>query len=115
MVVSLSRARDLASAAPGTSGKPFAMASGTVAYTIPSGNNATNVTVTYPASRFSQTPILSTGMLVGGNFDHHANIQSNGSSSATVRLFTNSGTTGGAWGGTIYWVAIQMTSGAASG
>ena len=103
----MTRARDLASATPGSTGIPFRMASGTL-----TGTTSGLTTVTFPAGRFTQAPVTvvscvetvivpvvsisSTGFTTNAFANFYGQIQ--------VRI---------AFG--IFWQAIQMTSGSASG
>ena len=97
----MTRARDLASGLAGV--RPFAMASG-VTNTSGSGY----ATVTFPANRFTQGPqVTGTATTAGSQTTY---VMSTGSSTTGVTLQTIGSTASG-----VYWVAIQMTSGAASG
>ena len=96
----MTRARDLASGINGV--RPFAMASGTVTMTTPA-------TVTLPAGRFTQTPIVHA---TNQNF-YASGVAGTAYASGTssIQLQWASGTTSNVMG----WTAIQMTSGSASG
>ena len=99
----MSKAKDLASGLAGV--RPFAMASG-----IASGS-AAGVTVTFPSGRFSVTPNVSTTRTTArGGFQQPESVTSTGFTSYS---FDYGGT--GLTVSNINWIAIQMTSGAASG
>ena len=98
----MTRARDLANSTPGTTGQPFRMAagSGTV-------DGTGLVAITYPASRFTQNPVIS------------AVINAAPTNGITLMFYGNSTT-----GATFYlsaaflsfnYVAVQMTSSASAG
>ena len=101
-----SRATSLESTRPGTAGKPLNVSAGSV-----STSASAQVTVTFPAGRFSVTPII-TAEVIG-----HPNVcvtytTSPSSTSFQIGAFT----TGGARvAGTVHWQAVQMTSGSAGG
>jgi hypothetical protein len=105
----MTRARDLASGNAGV--RPFATASGTVAVTTSGGAGGT--TVTFPASRFTQTPIVTVGTDSPAFYDPFGMVTSLSSSSFIFRSRQTQTTAGATVAG--YWIAIQMTSGAASG
>lgn len=99
----MTKARDLASATPGSTGIPFRMAAGAASV----GLNAP-VAVTFPASRFSVAPVVN---LTG---DGGWAWIGTPSSTGFVAYQTQS------WGGssiagTMRWTAIQMTSSTAAG
>jgi hypothetical protein len=95
---------------------PYATAAGTIAFTINSGTNGGNLTLTLPASRFTQAPILNATLRVGANFDTLLNTVTVSTSSVVFRVVTNTGAnTGTTYSGNIDWLGIQMTSAAAAG
>jgi sporulation-control protein spo0M len=95
---------------------PFRMAAGAIAFTIASGTNASNFTVTLPASRFTQAPIVSATSRVGANFDIMVNTVTVSTSSVVLRVVTNTGAnTGTTITGNVDWIAVQMTSGSGAG
>ena len=102
----MGRARDIASSAPGTAGKPFAVATG-----ICSANSNPGVTVTFPSGRFSQIPIVtSMRSSARGGFQQVEQITTTGFTAYSYDyLGTGNSVTN------VNWVAIQMTSGASSG
>jgi hypothetical protein len=111
----MTRARDLASGLAGV--RPFAMASGitgtlTLSTAGAVGGFYAQTTVTLPAGRFTQTPVLSTGNESQFYIENLI---------AFVSGVTSSSFTAWGWssrtGATtkVQWMAIQMTSGAASG
>ncbi len=102
----MGRARDLASSAPGTAGKPFAIATG-----ICSAASGAGVTVTFPSGRFTQTPIVTTMRSTArGGFQQVESITSTGFTAFSYD-YTGTGTSVT----NVNWIAIQMTSGSASG
>jgi hypothetical protein len=108
----MTRARDLASytsvqsqiaakATAGSDGVPFRMAAGNYYHTAEYQN------ITFPSGRFTQPPRLTSIMVaagVGGNTVLSANMSTNGATLQCLPLNRY-----------VDWVAIQMTSGAASG
>jgi hypothetical protein len=95
---------------------PYAEAAGTIAFTINSGTNGGNLTLTLPASRFTQPPILNATVRVGANFDTLLNTVTVSTSSVVFRVVTNTGAnTGTTYSGNIDWLGIQMTSATAAG
>lgn len=97
----MTKARDLASGLNGV--RPFATAAGKVTV-----NGGTQTTVTYPAGRFTQQPIVNySNMNVYGNGSAPVGYV-NGTTSFTVAF-------GSAGSSDIGWIAVQMTSGAAGG
>jgi hypothetical protein len=111
----MSRARDLASAAPGTSGTPFRIASGvgTVSGSngpISSWYYSNAITVTLPVGRFSTTPIITITSVASGAVGA-SNISDVSSSSFSYYILRLNASPIGS----VNWTAIQMTSGAASG
>jgi hypothetical protein len=103
----MTRARDLASGLAGV--RPFAMASGTV-----TSANSGLVTVTFPASRFTVTPLVVASVHAGELIAATGSIST---SSFTINAFANFyGQVNVRFNGfPIHYQAIQMTSGAASG
>jgi hypothetical protein len=99
---------NLGVAALGDAGVPFRVAAGTV--TGPSNNSAS---VTFPAGRFSVTPILTA--VVASNPNNNVAVVYFGAITSTG-FSVSAYTIGGAQiAATFHWQAIQMTSGAASG
>jgi hypothetical protein len=94
----MTRARDLASATPGSAGIPFRMASGIVY----GGAGAT--VITFPSGRFTQVPML--------NLSNYSNVHPN-INSVTATNF--SWQTANGSNDTTYWTAIQMTSTSGAG
>ena len=91
---------------------PYAFSAGSVAVTATGSSQA--YTVTLPVGRFSVTPILSLAGNVGRGICNFVFASSSASSIVlTVATPVSGGASTGA--GEIYWHAIQMTSGAASG
>ena len=105
----MTRARDVASAAPGTAGVPFRMASGTVTST-----SSGDVTVTFPASRFTQTPLITASVQGGEMIVRIISSSSTGFSTNGYANFYGQVQVRFA-GFPINYIAVQMTSGAASG
>ena len=103
----MTRARDLASATPGSSGVPFRVAAG--------GANITTsgTTVTFPAGRFTQIPQITTGLYYetasGAAPAGFCHVGYNAISTTGMTLFSKSGTNLG------WYMAVQMTSSAAAG
>jgi hypothetical protein len=102
----MTRARDLASGQNGI--RPFAIASGGL-----SGGNV-SATITYPSGRFTQTPKLA---IMASSVSALANPvvaywSANSTTSFTAQIRTSNDS---ANIGYFDWIAIQMTSGSASG
>jgi len=110
----MTRARDLASAAPGTSGQPFAVAAGVLQGGVIS--STTSYTVTLPANRFTAQPITTFGAQEG-QFSIQALSYYNSSGGfitsyvVAIRLAPGDGATIPR----VAWTSVQMTSGGASG
>lgn len=105
----MTRARDLASGLGGV--RPFATASGT-GTTDGSGL----LTITFPASRFTVAPVLTLSIAslsgaIPASTLAHASVTASG---ATV-FSSNSTNAATRTSVPVNWIAIQMTSGAASG
>ena len=101
----MTRARDLASATPGSTGIPFRMAAGTAT----TGGNV-SVTVTFPTSRFTATPIVTATV----NDAAYASVMIVYSTSTTSFIMQGySSPSYSAIRGN--WTAIQMTSGSGAG
>jgi len=96
----MSKAKDIASGLAGV--RPFAMASGNV-----STVTFNFFTITLPVSRFTQTPIV-TATWVNANANNSQGVQIQSSSTSSIGGYSVSA-------GTVNWMAVQMTSGAASG
>lgn len=90
---------------------PFAEAAGVVAQQSVAATASVAVTVTFPAGRFTQPPMVLPGKW-GNARDTNVGVDNVTTSSCTVRLESNStvSRTIGA-----YWHAIQMTSGSGAG
>lgn len=97
----MTRARDLASGLAGV--RPFAMAAG-----INSCGANASVTITYPAGRFTQTPMLSTSAVDVGTYTVNELVLGRTGTTSFLAYSYSSNCN-------ISWVAIQMTSGAANG
>lgn len=91
---------------PGTTGKPLAWAANGV-----NTSSSAQVTVTFPASRFSVTP------LVVANVINHPNVCVSYATNPSATSFdVGAFTIGGARVvATVWWHAVQMTSGSAAG
>ena len=88
---------------PGIGGVPYRMAAGSVYV----GSNSP-VSVTFPSSRFSVSPIVQvTGT---GGWGWFSNLSSTG-----VVIYQTQSWGGASQAGTMHWTAVQMTSGAADG
>jgi hypothetical protein len=88
---------------------PFAMAAGTAS--LPAAVTA----VTLPASRFTQSPIISLTPIFGGSAEnsYYSCILSSGTSSFSAYNIRHDGI--GPIAGSLHWQAFQMTSAAAAG
>jgi hypothetical protein len=93
---------------------PFAMAGGTATISAPAAvNTISSVSVTFPASRFTQAPLVNLTAATSASNPR----------AVKVDAVTTSGFTASQWqltGATMqstntYWVAIQMTSAASAG
>lgn len=117
----MTRVRDLANSAPGTTGQPFAMAAGTwtgVKATYSATWGVTwyvgQVAITFPAGRFTQAPMVTcSGEGTSGvqTVPHVAwlySVSTTGFSSYVADSY-------GAYGATYRWIATQMTSSSAVG
>lgn len=111
----MTRARDLASGLSGV--RPFASATGSVTATGTLGpangwyyTNST--TITLPAGRFTVAPIVTATSALSGSLTNVGIDVSPNTSSFSVYVNRNNGS---ATGATVFWTALQMTSGAASG
>ena len=103
----MTRARDLASATPGSTGIPFRTAAGSV-------SASGGVTVTFPAGRFTVAPLVyASPNAVGANAFAQPITGNVTTSSFTIENLASN--TGGVISFVTHWKAIQMTSGAASG
>jgi len=92
----MTRARDLASSTPGTTGQPFAWHANSGVYNGGSG------TVTFPAGRFTQSPICTIATV--GNSGNFAETELRTvSSSAFTFGCQKTDFTG------FHWLAVQMT------
>lgn len=90
---------------------PFAEAAGTVAnQTVAAGGNVT-VTVTFPAGRFTQVPVVVPGIL-GSTRDVGVSVTNITTSSCQI-VFGSNSTVSRTYGAT--WHAKQMTSGSGAG
>lgn len=97
-----------AKAVAGASGVPFAMAANSTFF----NTGVTSATVTLPAGRFTQAPMITTSATPTGNVAFFSLVYNITTTSFTQYLYGGSYT-----GGTVsaYWIAVQMTSGAAGG
>jgi len=99
-----------AKAVAGSGGIPFRMASGTVAITT-SGFTG-SATVTLPSGRFTQTPNVTASCNSPSFFDPYAMTTPQSTTSLDLRVRLSASSTQTV---TVYWNAVQMTSGASSG
>ena len=117
----MTKARDLANSTPGTAGQPFATAAGT--WTGTSGTYSATwgvtyyvgqVSITLPAGRFTQAPMVMCSGNGGSGVESVPQIAwvSGVTSSGFSSIVAN---TYGAYGVTYRWVATQMTSSSAAG
>jgi len=92
---------------------PFAMAAGKAAIADRNPDTGGSVVVTYPAGRFTQAPVITTGAATTNGY---ATSGSDGSTSLTsfVAKAYNPGATA-ATGLVVHWVATQMTSASGPG
>jgi hypothetical protein len=119
----MTRARDLANSTPGTTGQPFATAagiwsgtSGTYASTWQIAWYVAQVSVTFPAGRFTQAPMVTAsgeGQTAGGVWSVPQiawvwTVSSTGFVSLVGNPYGN-------YGVNYRWVATQMTSSSAVG
>jgi hypothetical protein len=92
---------------------PYAYSAGTGVSTVAAlaAGSASTVNITYPASRFSQPPIV---FAWTDNNRYVCSIGTNtvGSAIATVRNISDGAASGVS---ILYWTAVQMTSGTAAG
>jgi hypothetical protein len=100
----MSRAKDLASAAPGTTGIPFRTQSG-----VFSTYGGVPVTVTFAASRFTQAPMVTATSRDGNQVWIRAGV----ASTTSVLIYGYS--TAGVAGVEGHFIAVQMTSGSGAG
>ena len=107
----MTRARDLASATPGSTGIPFRMTAGVATTSSVNGQ----VTITFPSGRFTATPIFTASNISGGVFALYSEIISVSSTNATVAVNADGGQYPNLAARTFHYHAIQMTSGSASG
>lgn len=98
----MTRARDLASGLSGV--RPFAMAAGSA---VPTGGGQ-YVSITFPAGRFTQNPQITAIVDGAGATAAYAMCAGVYTTGCTLQSLSVSGYT-------IRWMAIQMTSGSASG
>jgi hypothetical protein len=95
----MSKARDLASGQNGI--RPYATAAGVALVTG-------SATITFPANRFTQNPLMTLGVFTTNGTRWGA---SNGTTSTTgVTLYNWNGTVAGTAQVGMSWTAIQMTS-----
>ena len=97
----------LESTRPGTSGKPLNMASNSLTTSA-----SAQVTVTYPVGRFNAWPHIFASVPDTGNVCVPYITNTNSGTSFSIGAFTLGGARVAA---TVFWVALQMTSGSASG
>lgn len=109
----MSKARDLASGDNGV--RPYAMAAGSVTVSL-SGTSNGNTSVTFPASRFTATPMVSSNMssAAGGTQKFVPRLISVSTSGATMYIYTGDSTTATA-SVNVNWIAVQITSSAGAG
>ena len=98
---------------------PYAMAAGKVTTTTANGNNAQQVTVNFPAGRFSVAPIVTLAVL---QIPSTSSMQRTHEPfiyalSATAMSVQQNNLTGVNWTANfdIHWMAVQMLAGAAPG
>lgn len=111
----MTRARDLASGLNGV--RSFASATGSVTAsgTLGPANGwyfTNSTTITLPAGRFTVAPIVTATSAFSGGLTNVGIDTSPSTSSFSVYVNRNNASANGA---TVFWTAIQMTSGAASG
>ncbi|TDL43608.1 hypothetical protein [Microbacterium oleivorans] len=101
------------SAVRGASWHPHAVAGGTVTFTG-TGAKTADATVTFPAGRFSVPPIITTSQTAsGGNTFFLARVVSKSATGVTFRIAVSTDSFTGAY--SVDWMAVQMTSTAATG
>jgi hypothetical protein len=90
----------------------YAQAAGTGATTtgVLTSQTSTTVNITYPTSRFTVAPIVSVWT---SSPRYVATVGTNTAGSAVATVFNVSGASG--TDATVYWSAVQMTSGTAAG
>ena len=88
-------------------GTNFVIQSGSFAFTITSGTNATSGTLTYPTA-YNTAPIIASTLVVGSNFDLLVNWAGTPTAtSAAWRVFTKTGSNVGSnESGSVHWIAI---------
>jgi len=95
---------------PGGSGAgilPFAMATGSVSVTG-------NATITLPASRFTQAPLISVSVLSASGASG-SSVTFGTSTTASFTTYVWSGAAASTTSRTVHWTAIQMTSSSSAG
>ena len=92
----------------GVNGNPFRMAANSTFF----NTGVTSVTVTLPAGRFTQAPMITTSATPTGNVAMFSLVFNVTTTSFTQYLYGGSYTAGTI---SAYWIAVQMTSGAAGG
>jgi hypothetical protein len=110
-VVKITRARDLASATPGSTGIPFRMTAGIATTSAANGR----VTIVFPASRFTTTPTITASGVSGGIFALYSEIVSVDANGAVIGVNADGSQYPNLIARTLHYQAIQMTSGSASG
>lgn len=98
---------------------PYAMAAGKVTTTTATGNNAIQVTVNFPAGRFSVAPIvtLAVAQIPATSAEQRTHEPFLYALSATSMSVQQNNLTGTNWTSQfdIHWMAVQMLAGAAPG
>lgn len=106
----MTKARDLASGLNGV--RPFAMAAGSTTTSASTGT----VTVTFPANRFTQPPIVTASSISGGVWAIYTEIISTPSATSfNVAVNADGAAYPQLVARNLHWHAIQMTSGSANG
>ena len=93
---------------------PFAMAAGSSGFV-----NASTATVTFPAGRFTATPMVTTGLFwVGATYNLYMQVSMYDLSSTGFTWYATDTRNGNSWNLSylsIHWHAIQMTSSSGAG
>jgi hypothetical protein len=108
----MTRVRDIANSAPGTTGQPLKMYSSYLANPATGYNGPLNgwyysnvVTITLPAGLFTNTPMITSTIYQSGNLCV-VNLHNIGASSFSVYHQQNNGYSYGGW---IMYTAVQQT------
>lgn len=109
----MSKARDLASGDNGV--RPYATAAGSGAVSLSAASNG-STSITFPASRFTQTPMVSATIVsaAGGSQKFVPRLISVSTSGGTFYIYTGDSTTATA-SVNVHWIAVQMTSSSGAG